>query len=497
MDSSNMYSQPRPAKRMAYEDIRCNGFSSPASSVISNEPWLSAVDTAGSPYEPIPRVSYMNSPSRYHDGVDAKTELLPSTPGLHMPANAYVTSHPSANPAPLNPRMDSAHPSNNQAIQPRVEPLPRQATLPPTPSPSRSTLRTKSRGTRSAEQKLEPTWKGFIGSTYEALQLLEGCLQGKLRHMPRRAYDREREDVIRSGHVFVFEENASGIKRWTDGVSWSPSRLLPNFLIYREVEEKDHKPGEKKKAIKKRKRSDDDGVDEYDEVSGDQAAPVLNPNDIALTIPEPERRRLCGSLTDSYNFKSDGLVKKTISVEYKGNVHHIIAYYKLEDVLFGKLARMSEDAKFGEIQPRFDLLNMQKFQNNPDNPMDDPIRFQHHMRHADMQAHHWPQYSPSHQSMQPLQAPPPLHYYPVGQTPVAQDGFWTPTGGHWSQQTPMIQTFTPMATGSPFGGARADIGSHNGGGLTPLSYSAGHMSQYQPAFSQMMAGNYSDGYLPS
>ena len=37
--------------------------------------------------------------------------------------------------------------------------------------------------------------------------------------------------MITSGSVFVFDENESGMKQWTDGFAWSPSRVLGNFLV--------------------------------------------------------------------------------------------------------------------------------------------------------------------------------------------------------------------------------------------------------------------------
>jgi hypothetical protein len=101
-----------------------------------------------------------------------------------------------------------------------------------------------------------PTWHGFIHTTMDALHVLEACLVGKLHHIPRRPHDRERGSIISSGNVFIYEENASGIKRWTDGVTWSPSRIMGNFLVYRELNEP-FPAGEKKKA-KKRKRGSED-----------------------------------------------------------------------------------------------------------------------------------------------------------------------------------------------------------------------------------------------
>ncbi len=81
------------------------------------------------------------------------------------------------------------------------------------------------------------TFYGLIETTADALRIVELCRQGKLGRVSRRLHDKERK-MIRSGSVFVFDEIESGIKRWTDGRVWSPSRILGNFLIYRELERK-------------------------------------------------------------------------------------------------------------------------------------------------------------------------------------------------------------------------------------------------------------------
>ena len=101
---------------------------------------------------------------------------------------------------------------------------------------------------------LVPTFHGFVHNSMDGLILFEACLSGKLHHVPRRPHDRERSSLIKSGSIFIYEENASGIKRWTDGVAWSPSRILGNFLIYRELE-KPFPPGEKKRAMKRKRAS--------------------------------------------------------------------------------------------------------------------------------------------------------------------------------------------------------------------------------------------------
>lgn len=122
---------------------------------------------------------------------------------------------------------------------------------------------------------MQPTWRGFVHTTFDALMVLEACLGGTLNHIPRRPHDRERASIITGGNVFIYEENASGIKRWTDGVTWSPSRIMGNFLVYRELKEP-FPAGEKKKA-KKRKRSaeENDSADQLSPQSGKNSSLTL------------------------------------------------------------------------------------------------------------------------------------------------------------------------------------------------------------------------------
>ncbi|KAL6885366.1 Gti1/Pac2 family domain-containing protein [Trichoderma longibrachiatum] len=156
------------------------------------------------------------------------------------------------------------------------------------------------------QPQLVPTFHGFINDTTDALILFSACLDGIISHVPRRPHDRERQRLIISGSVFIYEEHASGIKRWTDGISWSPSRILDNFLIYRELQ-RPFPPGEKKRALKRKRNGH--GVQK----------PTSNSSGATADI----ERSLVGSLTDSYDFKGDGLVKKTISINYRGVPHHL------------------------------------------------------------------------------------------------------------------------------------------------------------------------------
>lgn len=82
---------------------------------------------------------------------------------------------------------------------------------------------------------IQPSYQGFIETGGDAKGLIEACLRGSLPFVCRRPIPSERASLAQSGHIFIFEENASGIKRWTDGKRWTPSRALDNSLVYREL----------------------------------------------------------------------------------------------------------------------------------------------------------------------------------------------------------------------------------------------------------------------
>ncbi|KAL6695200.1 Gti1/Pac2 family domain-containing protein [Trichoderma pleuroticola] len=209
----------------------------------------------------------------------------------------------------------------------------------------------------ASQSPLNPTFKGHVATTWDALLLFEACLQGQINHVPRRPHDRERQELISSGNIFIYEEHASGIKRWTDGISWSPSRILGNFLIYRELD-KPFPPGEKKRALKRKRGSQ--GVNKATPRSN---STVLDP----ATIARDPERSLVGSLVDSYLFKERGLVKKTISITFQGVPHHLVSYYSIEDVDNKSLVTPSESSFFQNLKPRTELIMSQNFRN----PVDD------------------------------------------------------------------------------------------------------------------------------
>ncbi|KAL4872048.1 hypothetical protein BDV12DRAFT_5738 [Aspergillus spectabilis] len=212
---------------------------------------------------------------------------------------------------------------------------------------------------------LEPTFTGYVATTQDALILFEACLTGVLHHVPRRPHDRERSHLVRSGSVFIYEENSSGIKRWTDGVTWSPSRILGNFLVYRELE-KPFPPGEKKRAMKKTgRRPVPPGRPGEPYARQDSNGGSYSPSPTAGYGERHQQsdveRALVGSLVDSYGFKEMGLVKKTMSVTVSGVTHHLVSYYNLEDVIRSTLPPPSAVESLKYVRPRPELTQKQNF----------------------------------------------------------------------------------------------------------------------------------------
>lgn len=194
-------------------------------------------------------------------------------------------------------------------------------------------------------------------------------MSGALNHVARRPHDRERVSLIKSGNVFIYEEHSSGIKRWTDGVPWSPSRILGNFLVYRELE-RPFPPGEKKRAMKRSKRSP--GISKQDPFGSSNngmgggfnaASAAASSFDApsATSLSKETERSLIGSLVDSYGFKEEGLVKKTVSVTVGGVSHHLVSYYTVADVMNSKFTTPSKDPRFQHVTPRADLITKQNF----------------------------------------------------------------------------------------------------------------------------------------
>lgn len=135
---------------------------------------------------------------------------------------------------------------------------------------------------------------GYISSYEEACLLLHASRIGALVPMTERLNADERER-IESGSIFCFIENGNGMKRWTDGRIWSPSKICGEFLIYQEVPR--HLS---KNSIKKRK--------EVEKVF--ENAPS-------------QRHAMREEFLDRTTMH-----KKTVCIKHENISYHIIAYYR-------------------------------------------------------------------------------------------------------------------------------------------------------------------------
>ncbi|KAI0649175.1 Gti1/Pac2 family-domain-containing protein [Trametes meyenii] len=147
-----------------------------------------------------------------------------------------------------------------------------------------------------------PLFEGFVDTTMDALRLIEAARRGLIPRVTRRLNDFERRTMIKSGAVFIFSVEESGIKRWTEGLAWSQSRISGNFLLYREVADRSARTSH-----------------HFADMPGYPHAGHL---------PEPH-----------LSYKPRGLIKKTITVKIDGSDYHLISYYTQEDLATGLLRR--------------------------------------------------------------------------------------------------------------------------------------------------------------
>ncbi|KAF9897238.1 hypothetical protein BX616_005941 [Lobosporangium transversale] len=142
------------------------------------------------------------------------------------------------------------------------------------------------------------TYFGLIKTPHDALLIFEACHLGIISRVHRRLSDIERQ-CVRSGSVYCFDEREAGMRRWTDGKSWSPSRVTGSFLTYREL-------------------------DDSQTQAGNGAKNVYRPN---------------------------GLLKQSFSITTSDNKKlHLISYYTTEDVASERLFETpSQDPRFANI----------------------------------------------------------------------------------------------------------------------------------------------------
>ena len=176
------------------------------------------------------------------------------------------------------------------------------------------------------------TYHGHVRAPADAIILFEACRIGLLPRVQRRLSEKERQS-IKSGSVFVWDEREAGMRRWTDGKSWSASRVSGSFLTYREMEGKRGGGGNgyppPVSVLSRTGRTPDSTHGSESEIdAGGEEGP------------------------DGYRYKPDGLVKQSFSITTSsGNHLHLISYYSRAHPASQQLNCPSTDPQLRHIRP--------------------------------------------------------------------------------------------------------------------------------------------------
>ncbi|WBW71241.1 cAMP-independent regulatory protein Pac2 [Schizosaccharomyces osmophilus] len=160
------------------------------------------------------------------------------------------------------------------------------------------------------------TYSGVIKTPLDAIILFEACRIGLLPRVQRRLSDHERS-LICAGSVFVWDEREAGMRRWTDGKSWSASRVSGSFLTYREMEGK-RKPYQGTSSDSTVKRSS--SIDPHNSLNSfqqdDSGAGSMSDDS---SMDDENMRGL--------HYKPNGLIKQSFSITTSLNHKlHLISY---------------------------------------------------------------------------------------------------------------------------------------------------------------------------
>ena len=167
------------------------------------------------------------------------------------------------------------------------------------------------------------TYYGLVRTPADAIKLFEACRLGIFPRVQRRLSEKERQS-IRSGSVFVWDEREAGMRRWTDGKSWSASRVSGSFLTYREMEGKRGGGfGSSRKGAGKTPESGRGSDEDHDD-------------------GEPE----------GYRYKADGLMKQSFSITTSTGQHlHLISYFTKSHSQSNELPQPSTDPQLRHLIP--------------------------------------------------------------------------------------------------------------------------------------------------
>ncbi|KAL2753187.1 hypothetical protein ACRALDRAFT_1065458 [Sodiomyces alcalophilus JCM 7366] len=314
------------------------------------------------------------------------------------------------------------------------------------------------------------TYYGYVRTPADAIKLFEACRLGLLPRVQRRLSEKERQS-IRSGSVFVWDEREAGMRRWTDGKSWSASRVSGSFLTYREMEGKRGGGfGSSRRGTTKTPESNR-GSDEDQDNGG------------------PE----------GYKYKADGLMKQSFSITTSATQHlHLISYYARPHPGAPELMQPTADPNLRHITPPKGMYPESSLHDSNPTPAltrapmipHPPYMVQQHPHQGLPPQHYPPQYAqppPGYQwPPSPVATPPYGHHYaPV---PYPQHGQHTlpPPNAHPSHHPPTHPGPPPPYGSHPIPYDRPTLpppGAHPKA-LAPAPYAAQHPPNQSPHMSQ-------------
>ncbi|KAJ5608941.1 hypothetical protein N7528_009508 [Penicillium herquei] len=269
------------------------------------------------------------------------------------------------------------------------------------------------------------TYYGHVRTPADAIILFEACRIGLLPRVQRRLSEKERQS-IRSGSVFVWDEREAGMRRWTDGKSWSASRVSGSFLTYREMEGKRGGGSVSQGSVPRAGKTPESRGSDEERGDGTDEGP------------------------DGYRYKPDGLMKQSFSITTSTGQHlHLISYYARAHSSALSLQQPTTDPALRHVRPQKGLYpesTVNDQQNLPvvtRGPMPGaayPITPHPHPMGGYPRATHPPPYQPSYAwgPPTPLATPPtvPVHYGPGYLPPVSAPQGPPPAYGPPQHQPP-------------------------------------------------------------
>ncbi|ANB11910.1 Mit1p [Sugiyamaella lignohabitans] len=192
------------------------------------------------------------------------------------------------------------------------------------------------------------SYYGHVRTQQDAILLFEACRQGLIPRIRRRLSERERFQIT-SGCVYIWDEQEAGMRRWTDGKSWSASRVSGAFLTYREMD------GSRRPSSPDGKQSDSaDGSPQGSSPQMKKRTKFWD-NDVSVSSSTPASSSASDSGSgngseEGYRYKPNGLYKQSFSITTSSNLKlHLISYYRKEDIISGKLVQPTSDPRIKDL----------------------------------------------------------------------------------------------------------------------------------------------------